>query len=104
MELQEFIKTSLIEIGNAVTEANGEIKKSKKTDTNFFFLKFGSEKDKGAGIHFDLAVTSSTVKQTDGRVKAGISVFGAGIGTLNKATDEKISRISFTIEIGHLMA
>ena len=93
MELKAFIKESLVEIGQAIHEANAEIENSP-------FMLRHTEQGKTTGIEFDVAVTT---KETSG-VKGGITVWGIGIGATAQDANEKVSHIRFTVMIrGHVV-
>lgn len=93
MELKAFIKESLVEIGQAIHEANAEI-------ANSPFMLRRTEPGKTTGIEFDVAVTT---KETSG-VKGGISVMSVGIGADRHDANESVSHIRFTVMMqGHVV-
>jgi hypothetical protein len=88
LELKAFIKESLVEVGQAIHEANAEIE-----DGPFMLRR--TQEGKTTGIEFDVAVTT---KETSG-VKGGITVWGLGIGGNAEDANEKVSHIRFTVMI-----
>lgn len=101
MELKEFVRQSLLEISDAVREANTSYKKSRSAEENAFLLFPGGDKEKGEGIHFDLAVTTKTKTGTAGRAGVNIQVLELSTGGQSQQIKENASRISFTVIIGH---
>lgn len=105
MELKEFIKTAITDITDAVSElqaglGNGAI--VNPTLPNPIALKTLTVNDEIKPIEqlaFDVAVTASEEAGIDGQAKAGISIFGARIGSATSAKTENASRISFIIPV-----
>lgn len=104
MELKVFIKQTLTDLTQAISEVNSELNKGEH-EPHFRLMKGyeGYLKDlqtKNPGfIDFDMAVTSSgSVK---GEAKAGISIQVVELGGKLKSTDltENISRIRFSIGV-----
>lgn len=50
-------------------------------------------------LAFDVAVTATEASGIDGSAKAGISIFGAKIGTESSAKTENVSRLTFSVPI-----
>ena len=50
-------------------------------------------------LAFDIAVTVAEASGIDGSAKAGISIFGAKIGTESSARTENVSRLTFSVPI-----
>ena len=105
MELKEFIKTAIADITNAVSELQGELDNGaivNPTLPNPISLKTLVVNDEIRPIEqlsFDVAVTASEESGIDGQAKAGISIFGAKIGTATSAKTENAPRISFVIPV-----
>lgn len=105
MELKEFIKTAITDITEAVSELqsgldNGAI--VNPTLPNPIALKTLTVDDEIRPIEqlaFDVAVTASEEAGIDGQAKAGISIFGAKIGSAISTKTENASRISFIIPV-----
>lgn len=98
MELQEFIKNTLVSIKNGLHDANTEISKQTGTDTQSFFVLEPNNRDKTQGyIIFDVAVTvSQENKQTGGGgIKIAVVSLGGEVG--NVSSQENISRIKFHV-------
>ena len=93
MELQEFIKHSLISITNGIGEANKELGNGNK----FVMPAMGYGNEKGS-IIFDIAVTASSEseKSKGGGLKISVVDFGGKVD--NKITNESVSRIKFSIK------
>jgi len=101
MELEEFITTSILQIHSGLKTVNKELTKGYSQDEkkNLFLLMRGSDKNKGEGIHFDLAITTKTETTNKKDAKARIWVVEGGLGQENNVVKENISRISFTVHV-----
>lgn len=103
MKLQEFITETLIEISNGIREANDIRLATQNVAQNSqrtFFLRPGSESEHGAGIAFDVAVTTKKAGGGKGGAKIHLSVVEAELGGGGVASKESISRIQFTVNVG----
>lgn len=105
MELKEFIKAAITDITEAVSELqegldNGAIinptlpcgtsSKSVLVDNKVRVIE---------RLNFDVAVTASEATEIEGGAKAGISIFGAKVGTETNAKTENVSRLTFSIPV-----
>lgn len=102
MELEEFIKTTLVNIKNGIHQANIELaKQEEKTlgvDYSSVFVMEAHNREKGYGyITFDVAVTVSqeSEKTGGGGLKIAIASLGGEISDIK--SQEHISRIKFHI-------
>ena len=100
MELEEFITTTLMNIKRGIRKANEQVAKDEgKTlglDASIVFQL--SEKEKNGGIKFDVAVTVSNEKKKEGGGKIRVAVVDVGGGKESSAKEERMSRISFSID------
>jgi hypothetical protein len=64
------------------------------------FLRPGSRSEYGAGIEFDVAVTTKKAGAGKAGAKLKLSVVEAEIGGGGSAAKENVSRIKFTINVG----
>jgi len=105
LELQEFIRQTLFEITEGVREANQRYKEARQSSENAFVLRPGSgkEKEEGAGIHFDVAVTTKAGTGTGGEARVGIKVVELSAGRESQQAKESVSRIRFTVVIHHFI-
>lgn len=105
MELKEFIKTAVTDITQAIYELQSELDNGaviNPTLPNPVTLKTITIDNKIRPIEqlaFDVAVTASESTDIEGAAKAGISIFGARVGTDTSAKTENVSRLSFSIPI-----
>jgi len=101
MELQEFIKNTLVSIKNGVHEANLAFAKQEgKTLGQDFSALFvvDSSRDKGQNyISFDVAVTVSEESKKSGGGKLNIQVASLGGEIGDVKSQEHISRIKFHV-------
>lgn len=89
MELDEFIKNTLVCIKNGVRNANKEFGESP------YFCIYGSTKD--GNIYFDIAVTVSEQKGETGGGSIKIAVVDVGGKISSENHQEQTSRIKFSI-------
>lgn len=95
MDIKDFIKTTLKELSEAISESKQELgKKVSLTNTT---LRTKSMGDYGL-IDFDLAVEAKTTENTGKGAGLKISVVEAKIGKDKELTSSSVSRIKFTIE------
>lgn len=105
MELKDFIKTAITDITEAVSELQSELDNGaivNPTLPNPIALKTLTVDDEIKPIEqlsFDVAVTATEASGIDGTAKAGISIFGAKIGTESSAKTENVSRLTFSVPI-----
>jgi len=101
MELQEFIKNTLVSIKNGVHDANLEFAKQEgKTLGQDFSALFvvDSSRDKGQNyISFDVAITVSEKSKKSGGGKLNIQVASLGGEAGDIKSQEHISRIKFHV-------
>jgi hypothetical protein len=102
MELQEFIKNTLVSIKNGVHDANLELAKQEGKilgqDFAALFVMEPHNREKGQGyITFDVAVTVSqeSKKSGGGGLKIAVASLGGEVG--NVESQEHVSRIKFHI-------
>jgi len=97
MELEEFITTTLLSIKKGIRNANLKISEDDgKTlgvdDTIHYEIDRNNK-----GIKFDIAVTISNEKETEGGGKIRVAVVDIGGGKTLTTSEEHISRISFEV-------
>lgn len=91
MELKEFVKKVIIDLDQAVSEANNETQRE---------VRFKGAKEQRTAVEFDVAVTVESTDQAggDGEIKVwGIGQIGAKGATESK--NSTISRVSFGVDI-----
>jgi len=101
MDLDQFIEETLLEISGGLKNANAQLKSSEKPDApNTFLLRPGSQNDRGAGIEFDVAVTTRLEGGGKANAKVRLAVVEAELGGKGGVSNERVSRIKFTICVG----
>jgi hypothetical protein len=91
MELKEFVKKVIIDLDQAVSEANAETKRH---------VRFRGVKEHATALEFDVAVSaeSSSSGKGGGGIKVwGISEIGASVS--GEVKNSTVSRISFRLEV-----
>ena len=104
MELEDFIKETLVQISNGIQNANEKLKPSRvKEDGSelpkLFLLSPGTKQEQGHGIHFDVAITTQTTDEGKGGVKVKLAVFEADLGGKLQSSDQTVSRIQFSVNV-----
>ena len=103
MQLQEFITETLLEIAKGIHEANNIRLGGKDNDTNSsrtFFLRPGSKSESGAGIEFDVALTTKKEGGGKGGAKFKLAVVEAELGGSGGVSKESVTHIKFTVNVG----
>lgn len=105
MELKEFIKTAITDITEAISELQSELDNRAIINPSISRGEYGKAilVDQGVApierLNFDVAVTATEASSIDGNAKAGISIFGAKVGTESNAKTENVSRLTFSVPI-----
>jgi hypothetical protein len=102
MELNEFIKDTLLGIYNGIQEANVAImEKQGKTMGQDGGATFGMETrhtgPKDSSISFDVAVTVSKGSQATGGGRVNVVIADLGAETKGERKEESVSRIKFQV-------
>lgn len=103
MDLESFIKESLLQIYRGVENANTELEESRiKQDgtklPKMFLLSPGADKEVGSGVFFDIAVVVKKNKEAGAGAKASIlSVVELNVSGKQQSTSEQVSRINFAV-------
>ena len=91
MELKEFVKNVLLDLDQAVTEANSASARE---------IRFKGVKEQRTAVEFDVAVTVESTNTTEGG--GGIKVLRiieAGANASNEFKNSTVSRVSFGVDI-----
>jgi hypothetical protein len=91
MELKEFVKKVIIDLDQAISEANSETKRT---------IRFKGVKEQRTALEFDVAVTVES--HVSGKVAGGIKVWGiaeAGASGSTESKNSSVSRVSFGVDI-----
>jgi hypothetical protein len=97
-DLKDFIRQSLVEITEGLSEANTAIRQAGGTDLNTFLLAPGEGK-RDDGVNFDVAVTTRATRDVRGKASVGIKVLGLEAGAGGQRARESVSRIRFTVMV-----
>lgn len=109
MELKEFVKRSLVEVMQGVSEANAELGASMDlNDQILLFYRHESLSD-NPQIDFDIAVTAEDTSKVSGNIKGSVGIKVAELVNLagidgssegySTSVNSSISRIKFSIYI-----
>jgi hypothetical protein len=103
VDLDKFITETLSDIKTGIHEANVRAKgENPKPDApNYFFLRPGSKQEIGAGIEFDVAVTTKSEGKGKAGAKVTLAVVEADFGGSGSIAKENVSRIRFTVTVGN---
>lgn len=95
MEIKDFVKTTLKELSEAISESKNELDKKVILTNTSLRLKNGAEY---GFIDFDLAVEAKDTKKTGGKGGIRITVVEASLGKDSETTASSVSRVKFTVE------
>jgi hypothetical protein len=109
MELKEFIKETLVEILNGVSEAQAELT-TIEAEINPR-RKFGKEERERTSmsehhcpvydVDFDIAVTVTEGQEAKARIAVFTGIFGSGVGADIKSANVSQNRIKFRVPISY---
>ena len=108
MELEDFIKKSLVQIVSAVKTAQSEVEGSggaiNPTGLQFWPKQLTGEKFNSDGnitqnVHFDVAVTAIEGKGTKGGIGVFVGAVGLGSQGESNVSTQAASRIKFTVPV-----
>lgn len=104
MELDIFLKEALVQISRGIQIANEELSPTRKKPDGtelpkLYLLAPGTKQEQGHGIHFDVAITSSTTDEGNGGVKVKLAVVEVDIGGKLKSSEKAVSRIQFSVNV-----
>ncbi len=95
MEIKDFVKTTLKELSEAISESKDELdRKVILTNTS---LRLKDRGEYGL-IDFDLAVEAKDTTKKGGKGGIRITVVEASLGKDSEATSSSVSRVRFTVE------
>lgn len=115
MNLKDFVKETIVEICQAITEANNELKGSGAI-VNPPNIAVNSDKSQAYGrttydkardlrsrvvdkVEFDVSVVAEAGENTNAGIKISIASIGLNAGGNSTATDKSESRIKFSIPV-----
>ena len=113
MELKDFVKETLIEISQGVSEAqesqgdaliNPRIKIEGKESSRVILAEDGAGRDISGDrildyVDFDVAVTIDKGTKTDGKISVLFGAFNLSSSGESKNTDTSISRVKFKVPV-----
>lgn len=104
MDLENFIKETLVQISRGISSANNELAPMRKKEDGtelpkLFLLPPGAKQDQGHGVHFDIAVTTKSSNEGGGGLKARLWVVDADLSGKLTSGLESISRVQFSVNI-----
>lgn len=104
LELDAFIKETLIQISNGIQQANealapDRVSKDGKELPKLYLLSPGNLKDQGNGVHFDVAITSRMEDEGKGGAKVKLAIVEADLGGKIKTSEQAVSRIQFSVKV-----
>lgn len=101
MNLENFIKHTLVEILNGIKTANNEIVGDNPTPETKkpFLLCPGSSSEHGSGIDFDVAITAKSEGKGKAGAKVRLAVVEAELGGDGGIFRESVSRVKFKVMV-----
>lgn len=109
MDIEEFVRLTLIQIGNGVSKAKKELMVSQpqmliampvmvdESGKKYSGTRTGRQQVEVAEVQFDLAVHTKQSKGKDGGGSIGIASVGIGGKLHSGSEDSSISRVSFSV-------
>lgn len=104
MDLENFIKETLVQISKGVSSANDALSESRKNADGsalpkLFLLPAGTEKEQNHGVHFDVAITTQSKDEGGGGIKFKLAVVDADLGGKLSSSQEAVSRVQFSVTV-----
>ena len=104
MELEAFIKETLVQISNGIQGANEQLAPQRKKEDGtelpkLYLLAPGRKQDQGNGVHFDVAITSRSEDAGKSGVKVKLVVVEVDLGGKIKTAEQAMSRIQFSVTV-----
>jgi hypothetical protein len=104
MDLESFIKETLVQISKGVSSANDALSDERKNEDGselpkLFLLPAGTAKEQSHGVHFDVAITTQSRDEGSGGVKFKLAVVDADLGGKLSSSQEAVSRVQFSITV-----
>ncbi len=100
MDLEVFIKETLVAISQGVITANEAISTNGGGQAKVFRLASGDDKSLGLGVSFDVAITSNKATSTNAGVGGKlISVISADVSGERQRSNQDISRVHFHVRV-----
>jgi hypothetical protein len=106
MDIKEFIKSTVTQISEAVTELNSELCKDKEgTIINPYNVRHANRPASNTGganitdIVFDLYVSVESGTESGGKIGIFSSIIGVGMEGKSDDSNKQVSRIQFTIPV-----
>ena len=99
MDLEEFVKTSLVNIAKGVRSANDGLRKEGRNDSEKGWAAFSLGNQVPDRIVFDIALVATRETESGGRGGLKIAWIDVGGGKTTTAASEVTSRIKFGVDI-----
>ena len=106
MDLDEFVKQSLLDVVKGLRAANDEVAGGPVRERGKFTFQLDSRPQSvGPGtIHFDIAVTTREAASSGGKLGARIAVFEASMGGTDGKSTERASPLKFSVLLGSVVS
>jgi hypothetical protein len=104
LELDKFISQSLTQTLKGISDANDSSTGGKPIDKapKPFLLMHGNSTENGAGIEFDIAVTTKSQSGVSGVGKLEVYVVNAEVGKQRSLASEQVSRMKFRVFVNQI--
>jgi hypothetical protein len=97
MDIQEFVKESLVQIAFGIKGANKTLNEETNSDNKYFMLEASAHAEKRRGIEFDIAVVAKEESGAQGGAKLNIPLMAIGGDVGGKSSSENVSRVKFNV-------
>ena len=104
MELQEFIRSVLVQLVRGVEQAQSELRDSKATINPLgikaeIALRENKETPNFTNVEFEVAVEVKTQGEQSGRVGIQVAVFKVGVGGKKTEVESHVSKLRFAVPV-----
>lgn len=99
MDIQEFIRESLVQIAVGIKEANTTLKEKTGMKHQHFKMEASVRAEGRRGVEFDIAVVAREEVGAKGGAKLGIPLISIGGDVGTKTSSENVSRMKFNVAV-----
>jgi hypothetical protein len=95
MDIQEFVRESLVQVAMGIVEANKVLKEKTNADHHYFKMEASVRSDGRKGVEFDIAIVAR--QEAGGGIKLNIPFIALGGDASGKTASENVSRMKFNV-------
>ena len=99
VHLEEFVSSVLLEIAAGVRKANQGLGQGQSSPTRYFSVGGLGPEKVPSSVDFDIAVTARSGSETAGKAGAQLWVAEVAAGGKASRSDERVSRVKFSVAV-----